>query len=331
VKRSLSVLVLLFIACSAGIVCGRLALRSSAGREPIGIVFGRGHLLALVQGDGIYEIDVERAHAEKSEAGATTQDRHQHLGEERFLLEQIVAATMAQSFAAEEEIPESEISHELDLMRSQFPDERSWRTALRRSHLSLRRVRRNLTAHLRARRWLLQQVEVRDSSPADCQAFYNAHPQSFLQPERFRASHLFLAAPPETPPEIVDLKQEAITSFSERLGHGEDYFELVAEGSEDEATQARGGDLGFFFESRMPPDFVAPVRAMRVGEISKPVQTRLGFHIVHLTDLKPARRMSFDEAKAEISLALENAKRDAALRRVSAELLRSAPLVRPWP
>lgn len=326
-KRSLSVLVLLFIACSAGIVCGRLALRSSACRYAIGIVFGRGHLLALVQGAGIYEIDVERARAEKREAGETTQDRHQDLIEQRFLLEQIVAATMAESFAAKEKIPESEISHELDLVRSQFPDERTWRTALRRSHLSLRRLRRSLTAHLRARRWLLQQVGVLTPSSVDCQAFYDAHPQSFLQPERFRASHLFLAAPPETPPEAVDLKEEAITSFSERLGHGEDFFELVAEGSEDEATRARGGDLGFFSESRMPPDFVSALRAMRVGEISHPVRTRLGFHIIHLTDLKPARRMSFDEAKEEISLALESERLDTALRSTSAKLFARAQLL----
>jgi hypothetical protein len=274
---------------------------------------------------------MERAHAEKREADETTQDRDQDLIEQRFLLKQIVAATMAQSLAAAEKIPESEIIHELDLVRSQFPDEKSWRMALRRSHLSLQRLRRDLTAHLRARHWLPRQVGLLSPSPAGCQVFYDAHPQSFLQPERFRASHLFLAAPPETPSEIVDLKQKAITSFSERLGQGEDFFELVAEGSEDEATRARGGDLGFFSESRMPPDFIAALRAMRVGETSHPVRTRLGFHIIQLTDLKPARRMSFDEAREEISLALENEKLDTALRSISAQLFARAQLIRALP
>jgi foldase protein PrsA len=331
VKRSFAVLVLLFIACSVGIVCGRLTLRSSACRDVIGVLFGRGHLLALAHGHGIYAVDVERARAERREAGENVQDRHQELIEQGLLLEEIIAAIMAESFATDEKIPESELSRELDLVRSQFTDERSWQTALKRNHLSLRRLRRNLIAHLRVRRWVLHEVRLLNPSPANCQAFYDAHPQSFLQPERFRASHLFLAAPPETPPEIVDLKEKAITSFSERLRHGEDFFELVAEASEDEATKARGGDLGFFSESRMPPAFVAAVRAMRVGEISRPVRTQMGFHIIQLTDSRPARQMSFDEARAEISLALENAKLAAALRSMSAQLSGGAQLVRRLP
>ena len=45
---------------------------------------------------------------------------------------------------------------------------------------------------------------------------------------------------------------------------------------------------------------------MHVAEISKPIRTRLGFHIVQLTDRKQARRMTFDEARGEIGLTLEN-------------------------
>src|ERR1700681_658303 len=75
------------------------------------------------------------------------------------------------------------------------------------------------------------------------------------------------------------------------------------------ATKTRGGDMGFFSEFRMPPDFFAAVVKMHVAEISKPIRTRLGFHIVQLTDRKQARRMTFDEARWEIGLTLENEKR----------------------
>ena len=111
------------------------------------------------------------------------------------------------------------------------------------------------------------------------------------------------------------------------MRQGEDFFELVAQVSEDEATKTRGGDLGFFSESRMPPDFFAAVRAMRVGEVSPPVRTGLGFHIIQLTDSRPARQMTFDEARAEIGLALENAKRDIALREIEAQLVGRAEFV----
>lgn len=63
----------------------------------------------------------------------------------------------------------------------------------------------------------------------------------------------------------------------------------------------------------MPPDFFAAVIKMHVGEISKPVQTRLGFHIIQLTDHEPPRRMTFDEAREETGFTLENEKRQAVL------------------
>jgi hypothetical protein len=327
VKRWFPFSALLVIACSAGIFCGQLALRSIVCRDAIGVLFGHGHLLALARGHGIYEVDLKRARAEMSEAGENVQDRHEDKVEQRFVLGRMVAAATMGSLAADEKVSDSEIAHELDVAHTQFRDEKSWRIALKRSRLSLRRFRQSLAAQLRERRWLFRQIGSLSPTPADCQTFYDTHPESFRQPERFRASHLFLAAPPETPPDDVDLKQKTIATFSERLRQGEDFFELVAQVSEDEATKARGGDLGFFSESRMPPDFFAAVRAMRVGEVSPPVRTGLGFHIIQITDSKPARQMNFDEARAEIGLALENAKRNIALRDIGAQLVGRAEFV----
>jgi parvulin-like peptidyl-prolyl isomerase len=94
------------------------------------------------------------------------------------------------------------------------------------------------------------------------------------------------------------------------------------------ATKTRGGDMGFFSEFRMPPDFFAAVVKMHVAEISKPIRTRLGFHIIQLTDRKQARRMTFDEARGEIGLTLENEKRQTALQNLVADLLSPAEFVR---
>jgi parvulin-like peptidyl-prolyl isomerase len=150
-----------------------------------------------------------------------------------------------------------------------------------------------------------------------------------MQRARFRASHLFLAAPPETPPEVVESKEKVIKTLADRTRHGEKLGELAVAASEDEATKTRGGDLGFFSESRMPPDFLSAIVKMRVGEISQPIRTRLGFHIVQLTDFKPSRQMNFEEVRSEIRLAIENEKRRAALHALTADLLRQAKIVRP--
>lgn len=76
----------------------------------------------------------------------------------------------------------------------------------------------------------------------------------------------------------------------------------------------------------MPPDFFAAIIKMHVGEISKPVQTRLGFHIIQLTDREPPRRMTFEEAREEIGFTFENEKRQAVLQNLGVELLGRAEL-----
>jgi len=196
------------------------------------------------------------------------------------------------------------------------------------SDLSARSLRRFVTDDLRAQHWITRQIVSRiDATESECRNFYEMHQSSFAQPVRFRASHLFVAAPRETLPEVVETKQQAIKSLAERIKQGEKLAELAAVGSEDEATKNRGGDLEFFSESRMPPDFFAAVAKMHIGEISQPIRTRLGFHIIELTDSKPAREMNFEEARAEIRLIIENEKRRTALQNLAGNLSRRAEVV----
>ena len=70
----------------------------------------------------------------------------------------------------------------------------------------------------------------------------------------------------------------------------------------------------------MPPDFVAATARLQAGEISAPVQTRLGFHIIKLIDLQPARQRAFEEARDEIALELQNQKRAAAVQKLVVDL-----------
>ena len=85
--------------------------------------------------------------------------------------------------------------------------------------------------YLRARDWIEQQmISQSDAREDECRNFYDTHPQNFMQRARFRASHLFLAAPPETPPEVVESKEKVIKNLADRMRHGEKLGELAAVG-----------------------------------------------------------------------------------------------------
>src|ERR1051325_1602655 len=330
-KRQLFIVVSLVAAWLAGVAAGESILGCVACRDAIGRLFGRGHLLALTQGRGVYELDLDRALVEQADAVGEPQDRHQQNDHDQ-ILRALIANTAARAAASQQEIAPAEIDRELDLLRWQFQDLKEWRSALRRSGLSARSLRTMLRDDLRADRWIRARIDPQiDATPDECRAFYDAHPESFSLPERFRASHLFLAAPRETPPEIVDQKGERIEALAQRLAAGEDFFELVARESEDEETKAHGGDLGFFSAARMPPDFFAAVKQLPLGRIGPPIQTRLGFHVIRLTDSKPARQLSFDEAMPQIALRIANQKRQAAGLNLAAELVSRTRFMRATP
>ena len=222
------------------------------------------------------------------------------------------------------------MKRELDLLRSQFTNVKIWSSALQGSRLNEPLVSQILWANLRSRQWMSKRIghDV-DVTEDECRRFYESQPQDFFVPERLRVSHLFLAAPPETAPEIVETKRTAIEALSVRLVAGEDFAKLTAENSEDEVSKLRGGDLDYFSANRMPPDFVEAALKLHQGEISKPIRTRLGFHILKLIDVQAARQKTFDEARRDIAVELANQKRAAAVQRLIVDLSSQADYLRP--
>ena len=317
------------IAAVAGIACAQLAVKSITLREKLGGLFGRGQLLAMVHGFGIYGVDVDRAWRE-SDYASDIERRDAPDIERRSVLNKLIANAAAQSNASSENISEMHLKHDVDLLRYQFPGEKIWRQVLSASNLSGAAVSKMLRENFRARQWISKRIaRETEVTGEECRRFYDSHQSNFIVPERRRVSHLFLAAPPESAQEIVDAKRDAIQSLAVRLAAGEDFATLVAQNSEDEANKLRGGDLDYFSEKRMPPDFVAAAARLRAGEISPPVQTRLGFHIIKLVDVQPPRQRPFDEAREEIVLELQNQKRVAAIQKLVVDLSSQAEYRRP--
>jgi parvulin-like peptidyl-prolyl isomerase len=286
-------------------------------------------LLARVQGRGIYQSDVDRKVAEAhylagvDYAGETNVERQSALTD-------LIANAAARSRARLEKTLWTEWKHERDVLQWQFKNATMWYGALQGSRLNDPSLSRILREDLCARQWISKQIAPEiDVTEDECRRFYDSHPENFFVPEHLHVSHLFLAAPPETAPEVVEGKRTVIEALSVRLAVGEDFATLAAENSEDEATKLRGGDLGYFSATRMPPDCVEAAVKLRPGEISKPIRTRLGFHILKLIDVQPARQKAFDEAHNDIVIGLANQKRASAVQNLIVDLTSQADYQRP--
>jgi parvulin-like peptidyl-prolyl isomerase len=295
---------LVVLALLAGLLVSELLCRSAAFRDLAGRLTGRGHLVAIANGKGIYETDIG--------------------GDKKTTVSELIIGENLRRFAAQEIIDPARIDHELALVKAQFANDKAFVSALKASGFSMSSLRDRVAADLRGLRWLEKQIAPATvATEQQCRQFYEAHQELFLQPLRYRAAHLFLAAHAGTPPEVIEEKEKAIAVLAGRLAQGEAFFKLATEASEDEASKSRGGDLGFFSESRMAPEFFTEVQKLRVGKTSKPFRTHLGFHIAQLTDIKAARLLSFEEARPEVLLLFANERRALQADRLAQTLSRA--------
>jgi peptidyl-prolyl cis-trans isomerase SurA len=103
-----------------------------------------------------------------------------------------------------------------------------------------------------------------------------------------RASHLLIGCPPEAPPADTLAAWNKLISIRNRAIAGEDFSRLAAEYSEDPTAKENGGDLGYFTALQMVYPFETAAYNLEKGQISLPVRTRFGYHLIYLKDKRPA-------------------------------------------
>jgi len=315
---------LALVAMAFGIGTAEYLTTSFSFRRSIGHLVRRGELQALVGRRGIYETDVERAwRAELFAIGADAQDIATSTATEqkRVNLQRLIEREKLNAAASGQSINSAPVAREVDLLRAQFRDDKTWNSALSNAGMARRTLEREVATNLRDRAWIETEIapELRPNE-GEARRYFEEHRADFQEPLRLRASHLFLAVPEGYPPDVIEAKRALIAELAKRLASGESFPALVAEFSEDDTTKKRDGDLGYFAEKRMLPAVFAAARQLQPGATSAPVRSRLGFHILRLTESLPARALTFEEARSEIDALLANRKRARAVAAVVAAL-----------
>jgi peptidyl-prolyl cis-trans isomerase SurA len=125
-----------------------------------------------------------------------------------------------------------------------------------------------------------------------------------IRPARgtMKAAHIMVATGKDASAEEIESASKKVDEIYSKLQAGESFEKLASEFSDDAQTAEKGGELPLFgtgTTTRMVPEFEEAAFALTAnGDISKPVQTAFGFHIIKRLDLTPLR--SFDELKKEI-------------------------------
>ena len=105
---------------------------------------------------------------------------------------------------------------------------------------------------------------------------------------------------PQVKASHILIKDQALANkVYQRAKKGENFSKLAKEFSQDPSNKNKGGDLGFFPKERMVKEFSDKAFNMKVGEISEPVKTRYGYHIIKLTEKRESQ--PFEEVKERVA------------------------------
>jgi peptidyl-prolyl cis-trans isomerase D len=132
------------------------------------------------------------------------------------------------------------------------------------------------------------------------QEFYDKHQERYGEPEQRKASHILLTLGQDAEPAMVEETREKLEQLRERVVAGEDFAELAGANSQDPGSAAKGGDLGFFGKGVMVPAFEEAAFNMMEGEVSEPVRSRFGYHLIKLTGISPSKVKPFEAVRQQV-------------------------------
>lgn len=121
---------------------------------------------------------------------------------------------------------------------------------------------------------------------------YNKLVDSLKGKEEIKVSHILLDA------------EEKAKEVKKKLSKGAKFSDLAKESSLDDGSKATGGELGYIMKGQLVPEFEEKALSMKVNEISDPVKTQFGWHIIKVLDKRPAKIPTKEEAKQGINAKL---------------------------
>ncbi len=139
---------------------------------------------------------------------------------------------------------------------------------------------------------------------ADLQSYYERHMKTGANAE-IRVSHIFIAIPDDADAATVLEKEKQAKALGERAKKGEDFAKLAKEFSEDRATRAEGGDMGFFGKDMgLPKPIEELVFTMDKGQIGGPVRGNRGFSVLKVVERRAKDVKPFAEIRENLRLQL---------------------------
>lgn len=190
-------------------------------------------------------------------------------------------------------VTDDEIEEEYKTYIDYYGNEETLTKTLESYGMSADKFRDELQSSILTEKVLASTIKITDK---ELEMFFEENKANYATVEQVEASH-------------IAVEDEATANkVVEHLNAGEEFAELAAQYSTDSSSSENGGELGRFGRGAMEREFEDVAFGLEVGEISKPVKTEEGFHIIKVTDKVEAKEAVYDDFKEKVYEELMNQK-----------------------
>ena len=240
----------------------------------------------------------------------------------RQMLGNLIIDRLVSTQAASETVNPLDVETRLDEFRRQYATPAGFEADVKKSGQTLDQIRQNIRNQIAREHWIDKQIDDQVIvTPQEVEKFYQDGPSNkFNEPENVTASHILIKVRRDAPPEEVLTAEKKANEVADRLKKGENFEDVAVQVSEDPAAKKNKGNLGAFSREGVMPEFANAAFGLKVGEVSPPVRTQFGYHLIKVTDRKPAHMETLDEARPRITTFIQEQKRQKATAKVVQKL-----------
>ncbi len=218
-------------------------------------------------------------------------------------------------------VTDKDVQAEVDQIKEMFQgDEKRFDEALKEQKLTLEQFQESLRQRLLID--AMEEAVTKDVTVTEdeVKAFYDSHKGDHTEPETRETQHILISpfaeaasgqgtiTPTEGDWEAARAEAEKVRS---EIQNGADFNTEARKYSDDEANADDGGELGYIMRGQMVPEFEQAVFSLKKGELSRPVRTEYGYHLIQVTDIRPETQIPYDQVKEKIRSSLLAGRRSA--------------------
>jgi foldase protein PrsA len=182
-------------------------------------------------------------------------------------------------------VSNEEKEDELKSLMESYGGEEAFQQAISQSGTSIESIEDEMEIYLLSKKLLEPMIDITDE---EIKTYFDENKDFFNESEQVQASHILVE------------DEATANEVKSKLDAGADFAELAKEYSTDTANSATGGDLGYFSKGEMATEFEDVAFTLEINEISSPVKTDYGYHIIKVVDKKEAKEAVLEDHKAGI-------------------------------